>query len=279
MNTQMIAASVTMGQLQKKMDTLSNNMANVNTIGYKRREASFNDLLFQQVNNQRYPQNEIGRLTPNGIRVGSGAMLGQTAIRFEQGSLQVTDRLLDVAITEKNQFFQVLADVNGEQQVRYTRDGAFYFSPNPANPNVLNLVTANGHLVLGEGGPIQIPANYRDLQINQHGSISITLQDGTEQTVDNFQMVRVERPQMLEQMGENLFGLPNNLAELGYAAGDILAVIAPGLISVQQGAVEMSNVDLSKEMTELMLAQRSYQFNSRSISMADQMMGLVNSIR
>lgn len=279
MNRAMINASVTMGQIQRQIDTIANNIANVNTIGYKRREVTFSDLLFQQVNNQLVPSQEVGRLTPNGIRVGSGAKVAQTAVRMNQGNLQKTDRELDVAITQKDQFFQVQVYDNGEMQVRYTKDGSFYFSPNPNNPNELYLVTGQGHFVLGQNGPIVIPANHQGITISENGLISITDENGNIQDVAQLELVRVHRPQMLEQIGENLFALPDNLVELGYVPADILNVIPPAEVSVRQGYIEMSNVDLSKELTDLINAQRSYQFNARSVTMADQMLGLINSIR
>lgn len=281
MNTSMMAASVTMGQLQKKMDTIANNMANSNTTGFKRREASFSDLLFQQVNNQIVPSMETGRLTPNGLRVGAGAKIGQTALRTEQGSIQQTDRQLDLAIQNPNHFFQIeVSNNNGEREVRYTRDGTFYFSQSPNNPNELNIVTGQGHFLLGPNGPITVPADHSELQIDENGIISVILRDGTTTVpAGQLEMVRVQRPQILEQLGENLFGLPENLIEQGYVPADILGVIGAGQVSLRQGALEMSNVDMGREMSEMILSQRSYQFNARSISMADQMMGLVNSIR
>ncbi|WP_026672854.1 flagellar hook-basal body protein [Alkalihalobacterium bogoriense] len=279
MNTSMITASNTMGQLQKKLDTISNNLANTNTIGYKRREASFSDLLVQQVNNQLVHSKEVGRLTPNGIRVGAGAKIAQTAMRLEQGAMQQTERPLDVALTTKGTFFEIQVDVAGNPETRYTRDGAFYLSPNANNPQLLNLVTGQGHYVMGENGPIQIPANFKDITISEGGRISVSLNGGGNVDAGQLAVVRAERPQMLIQMGENLFGLPENLAEQGLNVADIITALGAGEISMQQGSLEMSNVDMSREMTELMMTQRSYQYNARSITMADQMMGLVNSIR
>ncbi|OLO42311.1 flagellar biosynthesis protein FlgG [Alkalihalophilus pseudofirmus] len=279
MNTSMMTASVTMGQLQKQMDTIAHNLANTNTTGFKRREATFSDLLFQQVNNQMVPSMETGRLTPNGIRVGAGAKIGQTALRTEQGSIQTTDRPLDLAIQNPNHFFQVEVRNDDQSEVRYTRDGAYYFSQNPDNPNVLNIVTGQGHFLLGPNGPVTVPADHSEVQIDENGVISVILRDGTTVGAGRLELVNVQRPQILEQLGENLFGLPNNLIEQGYVPADILGVIPAGQVSVRQGALEMSNVDMGREMSEMILAQRSYQFNARSISMADQMMGLVNSIR
>lgn len=279
MNTSVIAATVTMGQLQKKIDTISHNIANVNTHGFKRRETSFSDLLFQQVNNQIDPSREVGRLTPNGLRVGSGAMLAQTAIRMDQGSIQVTDRALDVAILEKGQFFQIAVDVDGVLDTRYTRDGAFYVTPTPENNNVLNLVTSRGDFVLGENGPITIPANFSDIEIDPNGRVTVLFEGGLTEQVGRLELVQIERPQQLIQVGDNTLAIPDNLAEQGLVLADIINFLPVANIAVQQRALEMSNVNMSREMSELLLAQRTFQFNARSISMADQMMGLVNSIR
>lgn len=272
----MIQASVTMGQLQRKLDTISHNMANINTHGFKRREASFSDLLFQQLNNNLVTEKEVGRLTPNGLRVGSGAKIGQMALRVEQGPLQRTDRELDVALAEKKQYFQIQ---NGDGQVRYTRNGAFYLSQSVNNPGQLNLVTGDGNFVLGTNGPITIPENFKEITIQENGVITVTDDNNNRQQVAQLEIVEVELPQMLQQVGDNLFMLPNNLAALGYNEADILGVIAENEVSVKQFFLEGSNVDMAQEMTELMTTQRAYQFNATSVTMADQMMGLVNSIR
>ncbi|WP_078556077.1 flagellar hook-basal body protein [Bacillus alkalicellulosilyticus] len=277
MNLSMIAASNTMGQLQRKMDTISNNIANVNTVGYKRRESTFSDLLFQQVNNQIDPSKEVGRLTPHGIRVGSGAKIAQTAIRLEPGPVQQTERQLDLALTSKGSLFQIQVDVDGTPEVRYTRDGAFYLSPSATNPNLLNLVTANGDYVLGTAGPIMIPANFKNIMVNESGQVSVSMNNGAQVQAGQLAVVRAERPQMLEQVGENMFALPANLAQLGLNQEDIIG--PGGQFSIMQGSLEMSNVDLGREMSELVMTQRSFEFNARSITMADQMSGLINSIR
>lgn len=276
MNTQMLQASVTMGQLQHKLDTISHNMANLNTHGFKRREASFSDLLFQQLNNNLVTEREVGRLTPNGLRVGSGARVGQFALRVEQGPLQKTDRALDVALVEAKQYFQIQGD---DGEVRYTKNGAFYLSPIPNNEEQLNLVNGDGHFVVGANGPITIPATFKEIAIREDGVINVTDYDNTQQAVGQLQLVEVELPQMLQQVGDNQYMLPNNLAELGYNEADILGVIAQENVNVKQYYLEGSNVDMAQEMTELMATQRAYQFNAASVSMADQMMGLVNTIR
>ncbi|OEH93341.1 flagellar hook-basal body protein [Bacillus solimangrovi] len=277
MNRSMINASVTMGQLQRKIDTIGNNIANIDTNGYKSRETSFQDLLVQQFDNQLKEDEEVGRRTPNGIRGGVGAKLAETELKLDQGSIQVTDRDLDLAILKENQFFEVAVNNNGVEEFRYTRDGAFYLSPSADNPELLNLVTANGDFVLGNGGPITIPENFKEININEEGQINVKTRDDGVVTVGRIAMTEVIRPQLLLSLGNNQYGLPN-LEELDLAEQDVLNRV-PEEVALKQRALEKSNVNMSNEMSNLMLAQRSYQFNAKSISIADQMMQLVNGLR
>lgn len=282
MNRTMITASNTLSQLQHQIDLIGNNMANVDTIGYKRSEGSFNDLLVQQMNNQPYRPAEIGRLTPLGIRHGNGAKLSQAQLVLTQGALKTTDRNLDVALTQENLFFTVnVQDENGSN-TRFTRDGAFYLSPVGRNGNQLQLVTAAGNAVLDESGnSIIVNGQIKDLSISNEGEMVVTTANGRQQNF-NLGVVSVKKPQFLEKLGGNLYGLPANFNGLGVTENDILTPLTRNLrgeISMKQGALESSNVDLSKEMTDLITAQRMYQFQSRSVTMADQMLGLVNTIR
>ncbi|GAE33657.1 flagellar hook-basal body protein [Halalkalibacter akibai] len=278
MNTSMIAASVTMGQLQRKLDTISHNIANSNTTGFKRREATFSDLLFQQVNNMSATQYEGGRLTPDGIRVGAGAKIAQTALRLEQGPMIATERELDFAITEKNHFFRIQTVENGNQVERLTRDGTFYLSEDPNNPQQLTIVTKNGDFVLNENGNrINVPLNFKSISLSGDGQLLVTLNDGTIQNGGQFALARVLKPQLLDAVGENLYRFPD-FAALGLVPGDVFENV--GMAGrVSQGFIEGSNVDLGREMNELIMTQRHYQFNSRAISMSDEMSGLINGLR
>ncbi|MGO4890229.1 flagellar hook-basal body protein [Anaerobacillus sp. MEB173] len=278
MNLSMLTASSTMGQLQKKIDTISNNMANSSTTGYKRRDSQFSDLLFQQVNNQPQPYHEINRQTPNGIRVGSGAKVAQTNIRMDQGAVQTTGRALDLALNDKGQFFQIQVSNGNVVSNQLTRDGAFYLTPSSTNPDLLNVVTSEGHYLLGNNGPITIPANYSEIIINQNGQVVAQMANGTSQVIDTIEIATVHRPQLLQQMGDNRFALPN-LAELDINQADVIEIVNPAAVRMTQGALEGSNVDLAKEMSDLLVAQRSYQFNAKAINLSDQMMGLINGIR
>ncbi|RKL68027.1 flagellar biosynthesis protein FlgG [Salipaludibacillus neizhouensis] len=276
MNQSMINSAVTMGQLQLKLDTTGNNLANVNTTGFKRSDTSFADLLFQQVNNQSAANQEVGRLTPNGIRVGSGAAVAQTAVRFEQGSISQSGREFDVALTEPGYFFELAETPGGDRQ--FTRDGAFYLSPNPNNNTQNFLVNSQGDYVLSAAGePIELPSSYDDFQINEEGAITVTLNDGTLVDAGQLQLVNITKPQLLASIGENNYVLPD-LDALDTDLADVLEEAA-GAQVFMQSALETSNVDSAKEMTDMMEAQRSYQFNSKAISITDQMMGLVTNLR
>ncbi|KAB7707451.1 flagellar hook-basal body complex protein [Bacillus aerolatus] len=272
MNQTLITSVNTLSQLQQKLDILSNNIANLDTNGYKRREASFTDLMNQNVTNMLRANEEVGRLTPSGIRIGTGAKIGQTQMTGAQGSVQPTGRKLDFAFTKENQFFKVLVQENGQGKIHYTRDGAFAVTP--VNANEVMLVTTEGRPVLGEDNqPITFNSNNGDITLEDGGRLRIGGQ------TFNLGVVELRRPQFLTQAGSNLLTLPDDPA---VPENEILQEItAAGRtdIAMQQSALEKSNVDFAKEMAELTNVQRSYQFQSRSISLADQMMGLINGVR
>ncbi|HEX7066392.1 MAG TPA: flagellar hook-basal body protein [Bacillales bacterium] len=278
MNPGMISASVTMGQLQKKINTIGHNLANLNTYGYKSREVQFSNLLFQQVDNLSGDDNENNgqRLTPDGIRSGYGARIGETNLDLERGSIQQTGRKLDVALLKPYQFFQI-ETADGEDRT-YTRNGAFYLQPDSTNQGLLNLVNQDGDFVAGTNGRIQIPADYETISIDQSGRIEVTLESGEQLVSGRLAIVRVLKPQLLESVGGNQFALPD-LQNLNLNEADVLDPAAADEVDVRQSALEASNVDLANEMTELLNAQRAYQFNARAISIADQSMQVINSIR
>ncbi|MGD6842224.1 flagellar hook-basal body protein [Bacillus infantis] len=270
----MITAANTMAQLQKQMDITSHNMANIDTVGYKRREASFSDLMVQQFANQPNSPDE-NRLTPDGLRMGTGAMLAQSQAVMNQGSIKETGRQLDTAFTKENQLYKVLVRTEAGTAVQYTRDGAFYLTPVSETESML--VTGAGHAVLDENdNPIYINSQSGEFRITENGILAAMDGNGNEQTF-SLGIVQVNKPQFLEQQGGNLFALA-----AGAAGNEVMTDLSGALrgqAAVQQRALEQSNVDMQKEMTDLISTQRAYQFQSRAISMADQMMGLVNGIR
>lgn len=272
MSRSMIQAAVTMNQLQQKIDLIGNNIANSQTTGYKTRQADFASLLFQQINNMTDPANAEGRLTPDGVRVGSGAKLGSINVDLSVGTLMETGRALDVALTEPNQLFQVAVTENNVTETRYTRDGSFYLSP-LAN-NQVALTTKDGDPVLGVMGPIILQDGFDDITIGEDGQI-IVKRGNESQTEAQLAVVEAVRPRLLEATGNNNFRLPD-LEALGYNQADIIQNVQA---SLKSGSLESSNVDMAQQLTDLITAQRSYQFNARTISMGDQMMGLVNQLR
>ncbi|UOQ94941.1 flagellar hook-basal body protein [Halobacillus shinanisalinarum] len=294
MNRSMIQASVTMGQIQHKLDIIGHNLANTNTPGYKSRQADFSSLLLQQIDNlsdegineaanldtanqgaanQEAANQNAGpyRLTPDGIRSGAGARLAHTNIDLSQGNLQKTDRSLDVALLEDHHLFQLQVTTENGLETNYTRSGNFYL--NPLNNGQMLLTNADGLPVLGEDGePIQFADNIDGMHIRKDGAILIN-RNGIEAVEAQLGIVEAIRPRMLEAAGNNRFRLPDN-ADI---VGDGIIANADG--QVQSGTIEVSNVDTSKQMTDMLMAQRAYQFNARSISTSDQMMGLISQLR
>jgi len=272
----MIVATNTLNQLQKKLDIISNNMANIDTTGFKKREATFSDLLFQQFNNQLDPTKETGRNTALGIRLGTGAKIAQSQMLLTQGNIKETKRPLDIAFTNKSQFLKVLANDNGQSEVRYTRDGNLSLSP--IGNNEVMLVNKSGNPILDENNKmISFPANAESYTITNQGSLQVKLDNGQTSSF-NLGVIEVNKPQFFEQYGDNLLGLPKN----GVAGTNVFTNLvgqARNNISIQQGALEGSNVDLGQEMSSLINVQRDYQFQSRAITISDQMMGLVNGLR
>ncbi|WP_396266096.1 flagellar hook-basal body protein [Halobacillus salinarum] len=268
MNRSMIQASVTMGQLQNKLDLIGNNLANTNTTGYKSRQANFASLLVQQMDNLDDEKAETGRLTPDGIRVGTGAKLAHTNLDLSHGSLKQTGRELDVALMRDNDLFQL--EVDGQTQ--YTRAGNFYL--NPAENGQMELTNADGFRVLGaDGEPIVFDGDMDGITIREDGAVLVTR--GRQQTVEGrLGIVQAIRPRMLEADGANRFRLPE-----GTPAAGILEAVNQNDTQIKSRTLEDSNVDISQQMTDLLMAQRAYQFNARSISTSDQMMGLVNQLR
>ncbi|MGD7043011.1 flagellar hook-basal body protein [Jeotgalibacillus proteolyticus] len=274
----MVTATNTMGQLQKQLDMISNNIANSSTTGYKQTTASFNSLLTQQVQNQRGDTGE--RLTPPGVRMGNGARIAQSQLLGQQGSLQRSDRPLDFAFNAENQYFKVLVqDAEGSTEQNYTRKGDFFFSP--INNDEVMLVDGQGNAILNQNDQIiTFDGPVNDIQLRDNGVLAVNA-NGTEQLVE-LGIVDLQRPQLMDRVSSVYLGMPDNREELGVEPGEIMVQLEGALrgeIGLEQGALEQSNVDLSQSFTDLIEVQRNYQFHSRAISISDQMSGLVNGMR
>ncbi|EZP75280.1 flagellar hook-basal body protein [Parageobacillus genomosp. 1] len=275
----MLTAANTMNQLQKQLDVISNNIANSDTTGFKRRDANFAELLAQQFTN--LPNDSGSRLTPNGVRYGVGARLAETNVVLAPGALMQTGRALDMALTKENQFFRVLIQKgNGEQEIGYTRAGAFYLTPSGKNGSML--VTSDGNPVLDENNkPIVLPDGFKDITVSNNGTLTALAPDGRAMASANLGITTILRPQLLQSAGDNVFTMPN-LNALNVNAADAAVNMTGNLraqIAMTQGALERSNVDLGTEMTEMMITERAYQLNARAISLSEQMLGLINGIR
>lgn len=284
MNISMITAANSLNQIQKRIDISSHNIANLSTTGYKRREASFQDLLTQNILNQPHAGHEVGRSTPYGVRVGHGAMLNNPTIRPDQGVIQETGRELDWMIEGENSFFRILntstdRDGNIQEEHVYTRDGSFQLSPGVDGQ--IGLVTSKGQPVLGnDGAPITFNEGYDRIHVSSEGQVTVEY-DGQEAVQFDLDVARINRSSVLEAIGDNNFRLTfdeEDLADEGvFTLLDNLGQNGPA--QVRQGMLEMSNVELSQEMMDLLAAQRLMQFQSRSFSIANEMMGVANSIR
>ncbi|MBD8037749.1 flagellar hook-basal body protein [Solibacillus sp. A46] len=275
----MMTATNTLSQVQQQLDTISSNIANSNTHGYKAQQANFSEMLYQQFKNDEYDRTV--RDTPVGIRYGVGAQIGQIQSNQAQGSIQLTERDLDFALTTKNQYFNVLMQNDaGEVRTAYTRNGSFYVSPTEAG--IVTLVNSDGYQVADANGqPITFPDDVTQFTMDPDGTLVANYENGTTLT---FQLgiSSLQKPQVMEKLqGGTYIGLPENLGELGFTQAQVLTDLqgANRQVGIQKGALEMSNVDLSQEMTNLIQAQRSYQFNTRAVTIADQMLGLINGIR
>ncbi|PPA69578.1 flagellar hook-basal body protein [Jeotgalibacillus proteolyticus] len=274
----MVTATNTMGQLQKQLDLISNNIANSSTTGYKESTATFSSMLAQEAQNQR--GDSANRLTPPGLRLGNGAKIAQTQLVSAQGSLQRTDRPLDFAFNNENLFFKVLVqDAEGGQKQNFTRNGAFYFTP--VNDQEVMLVDGQGNAILNQNNEtIVLDGPVDDIRHVGNGRIAMNA-NGTEQQVE-LGVVNIQRPQLMERVSSIYFGIPENAEELGIDPAEAVVQMEGGLrlnVGLEQGALEQSNVDLSKSFTDLIQVQRNYQFQSRAISISDQMSGLVNGMR
>ncbi|MNQ76529.1 Flagellar basal-body rod protein FlgG [compost metagenome] len=287
MNNSMINSSVSMHSLQQKLDILSNNIANVNTNGFKKKEASFEDVL---TNVQAQPEGfrQQGRFSPLGFNQGWGSRLVQIQTNLSQGPVQSTGNLTDFAI-QGDGLFEVSVskvDENGNQvfQPSWTRNGAFSLTPDGTGGTVLT--TKEGHFISGtDGNPIRVPAGLRPA-VGKDG----TIQGYNEQdpsaapvTLGQIKLVRVVRPQLLQDVGDNLYTLPAGITEAEKAniLQDVngLAATETTRVSLLQGFLEQSNVTLSDEMTDLVIVQRALQLNARAITSSDQMMNMANNLR
>lgn len=280
MNRSLITSAVSMTALQQAIDTVANNLSNVDTTGFKQRQAQFSSLIEQNFTDQPDAANQLNRDTPLGLREGSGSKLASTAMDLSNGAIKQTDRPLDVALTQPDEFITIqTTNSNGSAETRYTRDGSFDLSPSASNPGMMNLVTADGSFVLGQNGkPLTVPSNTSSVQIDSTGTLQAKSNNGATQSYGSIGIVSISRPQLLTSAGDSAYTLPN-LAALNIPSANVLTRVSPQTVSLKTGALEESNVDLTQGMTDLMQLQRTYQLNANALQITDQMMNLINNIK
>jgi flagellar basal-body rod protein FlgG len=247
-----------MNAQQTNLEVIANNIANINTTGYKRARAEFTDLLYQAERTLGTPARGGDNTLPEGTYVGLGVRTVAIRNLHQQGALTQTGNKLDIAINGKG-WFQITG-ANGD--IFYTRDGAFSKNENG------DIVTLDGNLVEPQ---MTVPQNAKDITVNETGEVYVTI-DGQQQPqlLGQLTLATFVNDAGLEPMGGNLYRQTQS-------SGDPVTGVPgdPGFGNVHQGYLENSNVDPVKEITELISAQRAYEMNSKVIQAVDSMYGTV----
>lgn len=239
--------------------TISNNMANASTTGFKKERAVFEDLIYQ-VQRQPGAQSSQNTQLPSGLQLGTGVRTVGTQKQFTQGDLNMTEQPLDVAINGRG-FFQVEMP---DGDISYTRDGTFHID------NEGNIVTANGYPLEPN---IQIPDQTTTVTIGTDGIVTAVSEGDTDPVeLGNIDIVDFVNPAGLQAIGNNLY---LETAASGQPAEGVPSL--DGFGSIIQGALETSNVTIVEEMVNMIATQRAYEMNSKAVSTADQMLGFITS--
>lgn len=256
-----IAATGMLAQ-ERNVEVISNNIANVNTSGYKRQRAEFQDLLYQDARRVGSPSSDAGTIVPTGVQMGLGVRLSSVARILGQGAINITNKPLDLAVNGHGYFQITLPD--GE--IGYSRDGSFELSPDG------EIVTPDG-FVLEPG--IAVPIESEGVTINPNGEVYATIGGNPgAQLLGQVELANFVNAGGLKAIGNNLF---TETAASGPPVGG--APGAAGYGSLRQGALEISNVDMVGEISNLIRAQRAYEMNSKIIEASDEMLRTVNQLR
>ncbi len=248
-------ASTGMSAQERNVEVISNNIANMRTTGYKRQRAEFQDLLYQNYRRAGSQTSSAGTQVPVGVEIGSGVMTSATARIMSQGNVAPTQKELDVAIKGEG-FFPIQMP---DGRTAYTRDGSF------ERDATGQIVTVDGYVVQPN---IVIPANARAISISADGIVEAFLDSDSEPTqLGQFQLANFVNKAGLEAIGNNLFV---ETAASGTAQTSVPA--QSGMGNLQQGYLELSNVNSVTEIADLISAQRAYEMNARVISGADEML-------
>ncbi|MDA3852122.1 MAG: flagellar basal-body rod protein FlgG [Spirochaetaceae bacterium] len=256
------AASGMTGQ-QFNIDTISNNLSNVNTTGFKQSRAEFEDLIYLTSRIAGTPATERTVL-PEGIQVGHGVKVAASQKIFQQGSLQSTGVASDMAVTGEG-FFRVLLQ---DGTVGYTRDGSFKIDSNG------QFVNSNGYRLQPD---LVLPPGFveESLSISQDGRVTVKVGgDDEPRLVGQVNLFRFVNPAGLNALGQNIFKITQGSGEaIGGRPGQ------DGMGKIQHKFLENSNVSVVKEMVNMIVAQRAYELNSKAIQTSDTMLGIANNLK
>ncbi len=259
MNLSLYSAATGMEAQQLNLNTIANNIANVNTTGFKRSKIEFQDLLYQ---NRRSKGGDVGggNIAPSGVEFGNGTQVAATSKVFTQGQLTQTGEKFDIAL-EGDGFLEV-ERIDGTSA--FTRDGALKIGPDGRVTNSAGLPILSGF--------DSVPANTVSVFIAPSGEVTVKTPDGTQ----NFriQLVRFANPGGLKSLGANLYEetAASGTPEQGNPGED-------GLANIRQGFLEMSNVNVVEEMVNMIIAQRAYEINSKAIQTSDEMLSRLNQLK
>ncbi|MDB5423923.1 MAG: flgG [Phenylobacterium sp.] len=254
-------AATGMAAQQLNVEVISNNIANMNTVAFKRQRAEFQDLLYQTLETAGAQSSDQGTIVPTGVQVGAGVKAGSVYRISTQGALTRTDNKYDVAIDGRG-YLQVLTP---QGDTAYTRAG------NLAVNDQGQLVTQDGYQIQPA---ISIPADALDVVISKSGQVQVTQSSGTPSVIGTLELATFVNEGGLLAQGANLF------KESGASGPPTTGT--PGSIgfgSLLQGYTEASNVDAVSEITALIVAQRAYEMNSKVISTADNMLSVANQVK
>lgn len=256
-----IAATGMMAQ-ELNVEVISNNIANMRTTGFKRSRAEFQDLLYQNLRRPGSSTSDSGSMVPAGVEIGSGVKTTATPRIMSQGSVQGTERELDVAVRGEGFFSITLPD----GRTAYTRDGSFQ------RDGTGTLVNANGYTV---GTGIVIPEDSRGVTISSQGEVQAYLgNDVTATTLGTIQLATFTNKVGLEAIGDNLY-----LETTASGSAQVGTPEDAGYGNLLQAHLEMANVNAVTQISDLIAAQRAYEMNSRVIKAADEMLSSTANLR
>ena len=255
---------------QTNVDTISNNLANINTTGYKKETAQFKTLLYQTIQNKT--TDNTGEDKPVGAQTGLGVKNSAIVSQFTQGALKATGNDYDFAI-EGDGFFMVQT---GDGSTGYTRNGAFGLS---IGTEGITLATSEGYPVLGsDGEPIVFPADTdtSSLEVDQYGNFLLPDENGELQpTGMRIGLAQFNNPAGLEKTSDSILK-ESTASGTARVEGEDVNITRS---TIKSGYIESSNVEAANEMVDLIVAQRAYEMNSKTITAADEMLQQANNLR